>query len=622
MEDLIYANKNYVDLGIIDNYNFDLAFGNSENNFELKLSLDQNVLEEDYLLYIDGTEYGGIIDSVSPSNKSNTITYSGRTWQGVLDSKIISPLSGQDYYVCNGDLLDIVENIIDYIGMSDMFVLDRQSSTTQYITSYLFRYDSAYTGICSLLSCVNYKINLVWKNKIVNVIVKMVDNYSISSDIETELAGISVKKVYNHCNHLICMGQGDLSERAVISIYTDIDGNIQPYINGNVAYSDVDYILDDRNKVVDGKDEIVEKYDYPNAEIVYNYVKMNDMPIDWKNNYVNYFVYSYPDGFVNIERNLSDVYSSLSWQPADWSVNYKKYFYYDSETKNYENVKDLGEVIKAPLHLIPSDWYQNYGNYFESDGQGGYKNVTSVENISYSKLQSCPANWQSNYSDYYITDGVNFSNVSSVSKEIYVMQVRQPSNWKSNWKDYYCIYMNGKYTKNSDVALYANRNKAPKWLENTFFNKESKNLTPNFSSFSSVYVQVKTYTVPTFVGDGKYYSEGVNNIPQWQSGIYWYLTEDVDIGVVFYPNAYYNKVGDRYYTLVTAGKEKLSEIYNSDEINISIDSNSSIDYDVGDIIGARDNTTGIFVSQPISKKIVKIEKNKKSIEYEVTKIGS
>lgn len=60
--DLIYANKNKIDVGVLKDYSFDLAFGSDENNFKLSVNTENNVCEEDYIIYIEGTEYGGIVD--------------------------------------------------------------------------------------------------------------------------------------------------------------------------------------------------------------------------------------------------------------------------------------------------------------------------------------------------------------------------------------------------------------------------------------------------------------------------------------------------------------------------------------------------------------------------------
>ena len=35
--DLIYADENRIDLGVLQDYKFDLAYGESENDFELSL---------------------------------------------------------------------------------------------------------------------------------------------------------------------------------------------------------------------------------------------------------------------------------------------------------------------------------------------------------------------------------------------------------------------------------------------------------------------------------------------------------------------------------------------------------------------------------------------------------
>ena len=94
--DLIYTNKNKEDVGILLDYDFDLAFGSGENDFELKVALDNHCCSDGCLVYIEGTEYGGIIDKVKIVTKSSEITYKGRTWHGILASKVIEPLKATD----------------------------------------------------------------------------------------------------------------------------------------------------------------------------------------------------------------------------------------------------------------------------------------------------------------------------------------------------------------------------------------------------------------------------------------------------------------------------------------------------------------------------------------------
>jgi len=90
--DLIYMNENREDIGVLQDYNLDLAFGADENNFECQIQAKNHCCKKDYMLYMEGTEYGGIVDGIGVDTESNTVTYSGRTWHGILSSKVILPL--------------------------------------------------------------------------------------------------------------------------------------------------------------------------------------------------------------------------------------------------------------------------------------------------------------------------------------------------------------------------------------------------------------------------------------------------------------------------------------------------------------------------------------------------
>lgn len=50
-----------------------------------------------------------------------------------------------------------------------------------------------------------------------------------------------------------------------------------------------------------------------------------------------------------------------------------------------------------------------------------------------------------------------------------------------------------------------------------------------------------------------------------------YVPKDVDVGVEFAPNAYYEKVLDHYKTMVDGAIERFAEYYASDELEISLD---------------------------------------------------
>ena len=67
--------------------------------------------------------------------------------------------------------------------------------------------------------------------------------------------------------------------------------------------------------------------------------------------------------------------------------------------------------------------------------------------------------------------------------------------------------------------------------------------------------------------------------------------------------------------LENGGRAALRESWNSDRLEIDIDSTRN--YDVGDIVGAREYTTDIFVAKPIIKKIVTIKNGIVNISHKV-----
>lgn len=94
--DLMYMNHDREDLGMLKNPEFDLAFGENENNFECKISLKDHCCKEGYYIYAEGTEYGGIVDAIEIDSENDLAIYTGRSWHGILASKVIEPLKSTD----------------------------------------------------------------------------------------------------------------------------------------------------------------------------------------------------------------------------------------------------------------------------------------------------------------------------------------------------------------------------------------------------------------------------------------------------------------------------------------------------------------------------------------------
>lgn len=247
--DLIYTNANGVDQGVLKTHAFDLSFGSSENDFELILGSDEPILEYGAFSYIEGTEYGGMVGSMKTSTDGDTITYKGRTWHGILNSKVIEPDTGESHLVVSGDANEVLQMLITRIGLSELFVAADKLSGIN-ITGYkLHRYCKAYDGIMTMLAKHGAKLKISWEGRCVLLSAEPIADYT-ESPVDGDMAPLTVEHHEKKVNHMICLGRGEGVEREIIHLYADQFGRI-----GSVQY-------------YTGLDEIADKYENTNVETI------------------------------------------------------------------------------------------------------------------------------------------------------------------------------------------------------------------------------------------------------------------------------------------------------------------------------------------------------------------
>ena len=223
--DLIFTNSEREDQGVLSTHSFDLSYGASENNFELTIGANEIMLETDACIFIEGTEYGGIIGGIKTSTNGETITYKGRTWHGILNSKVIEPDTGEDYLIVSGDANEVLSFLIARLGLSGLFVADENLSGVN-ISSYKFhRYCKGYDGIADMLADNGGKPKIAWKDRAVHLSAEPIVDYT-EYPVDGDIATLTVEQNKDKVNHLVCLGKGDLAAREVIHLYADQFGRI------------------------------------------------------------------------------------------------------------------------------------------------------------------------------------------------------------------------------------------------------------------------------------------------------------------------------------------------------------------------------------------------------------
>lgn len=246
--DLIFATDEKIDIGVMQDFTFDLAFGSDENDFELTTDISNHVCRAGYFIYIENTEYGGIINRIKVQTDSNTLIYKGRTWHGILASRILEPDAGDDYLVCNGEANEVIGILIERMNLSELFRANVSDSGLMISNYKMNRYIDGYEGIRKMLSSVNAKLKIYFQEGFVVLSAEALVDYSQDEEFDSSQINFSVEKDYKPVNHMICLGQGELKERTVIHLFADIQGKIS-YVQS-----------------IFGMDEITETYENVNAE--------------------------------------------------------------------------------------------------------------------------------------------------------------------------------------------------------------------------------------------------------------------------------------------------------------------------------------------------------------------
>lgn len=247
--DLIYADRNGKELGILNKFQLDMDIG-VDNDFQIAVGVDNNVLTYGYRVYAIDTEYGGLINNIKVDTKTSRIYYMGRSWRGILSSKIIKPVQGNAYYAVNGEANSVIQEMINYTRLDGFFKVDDTVSNIN-ISNYSFdRYTTLLNGLNKMLDTVNARLRIQYKDDgYVHLSAENIVDYSSEEEYSDDSKiDFIIEDNKLSVNHLVCLGKGELLDRQVIDLYVQADGSI----------GDTQYYF--------GIDEVMDVYDYSSVE--------------------------------------------------------------------------------------------------------------------------------------------------------------------------------------------------------------------------------------------------------------------------------------------------------------------------------------------------------------------
>ena len=241
---LVVADTKLGNVREIEDFTLDVAFGADENALTLTVE-EKSAPAAGQLVYIDATEYGGVIDQVkrgSGRGATGAVECKGRTWHGILAGRRLSPDSGSGYLTVNGKAGDVLTSLIARMGLESLFKAASDDSTVSYTFE---RFCDGYSGLMALAKANGRKLSMRRMDGYIELSMPPIVDYA--NKVDSDLLDFTITSVHRCVNHLLCAGTGQLANRAIVHFYADENGNVS------------------HKQTLFGIDEICALYDYSNA---------------------------------------------------------------------------------------------------------------------------------------------------------------------------------------------------------------------------------------------------------------------------------------------------------------------------------------------------------------------
>ena len=238
----VVADKSGRNVREVMNYALDSAWGEDEN--EISVTMDwREAPEIGGYVYLDGTECGGTIDSITTDTDTDMVTAKGRSWHGILDGMRLVPDKGKSHITVSGSVSSVLMSLISRMGLQDVFSARQNAAQVSYTFE---RFIGGYMGITAMLKANGMKLKIIHESGKAVMVASPVETFGNS--IDSDLVGFELERIGRRTNHLVCGGTGEYENRKIIHFYADASGKVS------------------KNQSLFGVDEIAAFYDYSNAD--------------------------------------------------------------------------------------------------------------------------------------------------------------------------------------------------------------------------------------------------------------------------------------------------------------------------------------------------------------------
>lgn len=237
--EFIAADETGVEMGFVrEDMEMDLDIGDT-NDFELRLNIDQWSREKYWYgghVFIPGTEYGGLLGDMEVVTKEGVIIWRGYTWRGLLMQKVIQPKAGEESLTLNGELNELIGNLLQN-QFDSLFQVSNVNSGIRVADWKIEAYTNLYEALAELLASKGQRLQLEYvqgkEHSSGYVEIRAVPVTDWSDEIEysqDSRIDFDIRDYKRGINHLICIGeeqdQNQEKQKRIIHLYIQKDGSV------------------------------------------------------------------------------------------------------------------------------------------------------------------------------------------------------------------------------------------------------------------------------------------------------------------------------------------------------------------------------------------------------------
>lgn len=224
--DLMLQSAKGVDIMPIAPTDVDMAFGvgkDPENDMEITMPDSAPKIERGMYVYCEGTAYGGMLTGIA---SDDGLTWHGRTWFGLLASKVLVPDGGVGSLTVSGNANDVLRSLISRTGLTACFKVNAAKSTLTVKSHTFDKYQDALNGIVSMLSKVGGKLRIVHDGDKPVLSAVQAKDWSKDEAFDADQVDVAIDMDYLPVNHLVGRGEGQDGERVNVELYMDDSGAV------------------------------------------------------------------------------------------------------------------------------------------------------------------------------------------------------------------------------------------------------------------------------------------------------------------------------------------------------------------------------------------------------------